>query len=116
MIFYRLCQILIRTCCQQTDVTEVGHVLSKVLNTCDSFVDNSSLFVDNKISIYFGEDKAKSIGFSRDKNLFELNLIYSNNRIKQYGRVEDLVGWRMTMKSLRKINTKLQFFLSKISF
>ena len=69
-----------------------------------------SLFVDNKVSIHFGEDKTKSIRFSREKNLFELNLIYNNNRIKQYGMVEDLVGWRMAMKSLRKINTKLQFF------
>ena len=69
-----------------------------------------SLFVDNKVSIHFGEDKTKSIRFSREKNLFELNLIYNNNRIKQYGMVEDLVGWRMTMKSLRKINTKLKFF------
>ena len=69
-----------------------------------------SLFVDNKVSVHFGEDKTKSIRFSRERNLFELNLTYNNNRIKQYGTVEDLVGWRMTMKSLRKINTKLQFF------
>ena len=69
-----------------------------------------SLFVDNKVSIHFGEDKTKSIGFSRERNLFELNLIYNNNRIKLYGMVEDLVGWRMAMKSLRKINTKSQFF------
>ena len=75
-----------------------------------------SLFVDNKVSIHFGEDKTKSIRFSREKNLFELNLIYNNNRIKQYGMVEDLVGWRTTMKSLRKINTKLQFFLNKMNF
>ena len=60
------------------------------------------LFVDNKVSIHFGEDKTKSIRFSREKDLFELNLIYNNNRIKQYGIVEDLVGWRMAMKSLRK--------------
>ena len=74
------------------------------------------LFVDNKVSIHFGEDKTKSIRFSREKDLSELNLIYNNNRIKQYGMVEDLVGWRMTMKSLRKINTKLQFFLNKMNF
>ena len=74
------------------------------------------LFVDNKVSIHFGEDKTKSIRFSREKDLSELNLIYNNNRIKQYGMVEDLVGWRLTMKSLRKINTKLQFFLNKMNF
>ena len=74
------------------------------------------LFVDNKVSIHFGEDKTKSIRFSREKDLSELNLIYNNNRIKQYGMVEDLVGWRLTMKSLRKIDTKLQFFLNKMNF
>ena len=46
-------------------------------------------FVDNKLSVYFGEDKAKCIHFSRDKNLPELN-IYNNNRIKQYRMVEYL--------------------------
>ena len=30
--------------------------------------------VDNKLSIYFGEDKTKYIPFSRDKNLPELNI------------------------------------------
>ena len=51
-----------------------------------------SLFVDNKVSIHFGEDKTKSIRFSREKDLFEINLIYNSNRIKRYGMVEDLVG------------------------
>ena len=51
-----------------------------------------SLFVDNKVSIHFGEDKTKSIRFSREKDLFEINLIYNNNRIKRYGMVEDVVG------------------------
>ena len=69
-----------------------------------------SLFVNNKVSIHFGEDKTKSIRFSREKNLFELNLIYNNNRIKQYGMVEDLVGWRMAMKSLRKSIQSYNFF------
>ena len=50
-------------------------------------------------------------------NLLELNITYDNNRIKQYHMVEDLgccfdaylSGESMAMKSLRKINTKLQF-------
>ena len=69
-----------------------------------------SLFVDNKVSVHFGEDKTKSIRFSRERNLFELNLTYNNNRIKQYGMVEDLVGWRMAMKSLRKSIQSYNFF------
>ena len=47
-------------------------------------------FVDNKLSVYFGEDKTKCIHFSRDKNLPELKIIYNNNRIKQYRMVEYL--------------------------
>ena len=46
--------------------------------------------VDNKLSIYFGEDKTKYIPFSRDKNLPELNITYNNNRIKQHRMVEYL--------------------------
>ena len=47
-------------------------------------------FVDDKLSILFGEDKTKCVLFSRDKNLPELNLIYNNIRIKQYRMVEHL--------------------------
>ena len=74
-------------------------------------------FVDNKLSIRFGEDKRKCILFSRDKNLAELNITYNKNRIKQYRMVEylgccleaNLSRESTAMKSLRKINTKLQF-------
>ena len=79
-------------------------------NVCD-------WFVDNMLSNHFGEDKTKCILFSRDKNLPELNITYNNNRIKQYRVVEylgccldaNLSRKSMAMKSLRKINTKLQF-------
>ena len=54
---------------------------------------------------------------SRDKNLPELNITYNNNRIKQNCMVEylgccleaNLNGESTAMKSLWKINTKLQF-------
>ena len=97
--------------CQHKDVTEIENVLYKEFaNVCD-------WFVDNKLTIHFGEDKTKRILFSRDKNLPEVNITYSNNRIKQYRMVEYL-GFcldtnsgeeSMAMKSVRKINTKLQF-------
>ena len=62
--------------CQHKDVTEIENVLNKEFaNICD-------WFVDNKLSIHFGEDKAKCILFIRDKNLPELNITYNNNRIK----------------------------------
>ena len=44
-------------------------------------------FVDNKLSIYFGEDKTKSILFaskSKIKKLQRLEIIYNNIRIKQH--------------------------------
>ena len=79
-------------------------------------------FVHNKLSIHFGEDKTKWILFSRDKNLPDLNITYNNNRIKQYHMAEylgycldaNLTGESMTMKSLRNINTKLQFLYKQI--
>ena len=86
-------------------------------NVCD-------WFVDNKLSIHFGEEKTKYILFSRRKNIPELKIIYNNNTIKQYCMVKylgccldaNLSGKSMTMKSLRKFNTKLQFYIDKMSF
>ena len=67
--------------------------------------------------ILVGQNKTKCILFSRDKNLRELNITYDNRRIKQYHITEypgccldaKLNGESMAMKSLTKINTKLQF-------
>ena len=80
------------------------------MNLCD-------WFVDNKLSILFDEGKTKCILFSWNKTLLELNIVYNNNRIKQYCMVEylgccldaNLNGESMAMKSIRKINTKLHF-------
>ena len=81
-------------------------------------------FNDNNLSIHFGEDKTKCILSSRDENLAELNKTYNNDRIKQYQIVEylgccldaNLSGESMAMKSLRKINTKLQFLYRQNEF
>ena len=126
MIFHSLCQILIylsandtNIFCQHKDVTEIENVLiGEFANACDQFVDNKM------ISYHFGEDKTKCILFSRDKNLPELNIPYNNNGIKQYRMVEylgccldsNLSGESMSMKSLRKINTELQFSINRMSF
>ena len=53
----------------------------------------------------------------RKKNLPELNMTYNNNKIKQFHLIEyfgcyldaNLNGESMAMKSLKKINAKLQF-------
>ena len=70
--------------CQHKDVTEIENVFNK------EFANVCHWFVDNKLSIHFGEDKTKCILFSRDRNLTELNITCNNNRIKQYRIVEYL--------------------------
>ena len=62
--------------------------------------------------------------FSVKKKLPELHITYENNRIKQFQIVEylgcyldaNLCGESMAMKSLKKINEKLQFFYRKNEF
>ena len=97
--------------CKHKYVTEIENVLNK------EFVNVCHWFVDNKLSIHFGIDRTKCILFSKDKNLPGLNITYSDNRINQYRMIEclgccldaNLSGKSMVMKSLRKINIKLQF-------
>ena len=50
-------------------------------------------FVDNKISMHFGEDKTKSILFTSKRNLKlveELDIRYKAIKIKQHKHVNDL--------------------------
>ena len=79
MIFRRLCQILIRTRKQTTQVSLVN-IRTKIENVFNKeFANVCDWFVDDKLSIYFGEDKTRYILFSSDKNLPELNITYNNN-------------------------------------
>ena len=79
MIFRRLCQILIRTSKQTTQVSLVN-IRTKIENVFNKeFANVRDWFVDDKLSIYFGEDKTRYILFSSDKNLPELNITYNNN-------------------------------------
>ena len=59
--------------------TQVSFVNIRALRKSTSvlnkeFVNVCDWFVDHKLSVCFGEDKAKCILFSRDKNLPELNI------------------------------------------
>ena len=69
---------------QHKDIHEIEVVLNKNFSTlCD-------WFVDNKLSIHFGEDKKKSILFRskhRLKNSKPLNIQYKDINIKQYSKV-----------------------------
>ena len=69
---------------QHKDITEIELVLNRNFSMlCD-------WFVDNKLSIHFGEDKTKSILFCskrKIKNSKPLNIKYNDIEIKQYSKV-----------------------------
>ena len=77
-------------------------------------------FLDNKLSIHFGEDKTKSILFStknRKRKIGTLDIQYGDVKIKQYSKVtylgceldESLSGEAMALKVINKINGRLKF-------
>ena len=77
-------------------------------------------FVDNKLSIHFGEDKTKSILFSsksKIKKVSPLNVQYKGKKVKQYSKVTCLgcifdktfFGESMATHSINKINSRLKF-------
>ena len=93
------------------------HLNRDFANICD-------WFVDNKLSIHFGEDKTKSILFTtknKNKSVGNLNIKYNNINIKQYSRVtylgcildETLSGESMALHVLNKLNTRLKFLCRK---
>ena len=69
---------------QHKDVVQIEKRLNEDFeNLCD-------WFVDNKLSIHFGEDKTKSILFAskrRAKNIRQLNIKYKAINIKQHSEV-----------------------------
>ena len=69
---------------QHKGVEEIEKVLS---NDCANICD---WFVDNKLSIHFGEDKIKSILCASQrniKNIKNLNIKYKDIEIKQHSQV-----------------------------
>ena len=96
--------------------------IEKQLN--EGFAHICDWFVDNKLSIHFGEDKTKSILFaskSKIKKLKKLEIIYNNIRIKQHSRVtylgcileETMSGESMAHKVISKVNVRLKFLHRK---
>ena len=101
------------------------NTIEEQLNT-----DFSSLcdwFVDNKLSVHFGEEKTKSISFGTRqqlKNQRDLDLRYGDIEIKQHSKVtylgcildNDLSGESMATKVLRLVNNRLKFLYRKQKF
>ena len=100
-------------------------MIEEQLNT-----DLSSLcdwFIDNKLSVHFGEEKTKSILFGNKrqlKNQRDLVLGYENIEIKQYSKVtylgcildNDLSGESIATKVLSLVNSRLKFLYREQKF
>ena len=75
-----------------------------------------NVFIDNKLSIHFGEDKTKSILFSKARSYMEINISYADHYIKIHETLQHLdcqldsklSGESMASKVPKKINTKLK--------
>ena len=103
---------------QHKDIERIKEELTKNFsNICD-------WFVDNKLSIHFGEDKTKSILFStknRKRKIRTLGIQYGYVKIKQYSKVtylgceldDSLSGEAMALKVINKINGRLKFMYRK---
>ena len=89
----------------------------------------SEWFIDNKLSIHFGEDKTKSILFTRSKTPEKLNISFHDHSIRlntlvYYNCVEylgcfldyDLNGETLARKILKKIKDKLRFLYRQADF
>ena len=67
---------------------EVVKKIENVLNK--EFSSLCQWFMDNKLSIHFGEDETKSILFSKTRGLREINIFFAGHSIKQHETVEHL--------------------------
>ena len=103
---------------QHKDLERIKEELTKNFsNICD-------WFMDNKLSIHFGEDKTKSVLFStqnRKRKFGTLDILYGDVKIKQNSKVtylgceldESLSGEAMALKVINTINSRLKFMCRK---
>ena len=106
---------------QGKDVIEI----EKQLN--GDFTNICEWFVDNRLSIHFGEEKIKSILFAskrKIKKVPKLKISYKNIQIKQHSKVtylgcildETMSGESMNLKVINKVNSRLKFLHRKNKF
>ena len=106
---------------QRNDVIEI----KKQLN--GDFTDICEWFVDNRLSIHFGEKKTKFILFASKRKiemLPKLTINYKNKQIKQNPKVtylgcildETVLVESMALKVVIKINSRLKFLHRKNKF
>ena len=81
-------------------------------------------FVDNRLSVHFGEDKTESILFSpkhRSTSVGQIDISYKDIKVKQYSKVtylgcvldECLTGESMAIQVCTKVTSKLKFLYRK---
>ena len=107
--------------CQHKDINKIENQLNEDFsNICD-------WFLDNKLSIHFGEDKTKSILFAskfKRKNIKKLHIKYGVIQINQHSKVkylgclldETMSGEATALNVVNKTNNKLKFLYHKNSF
>ena len=99
---------------QGKDVIEIEKLLNK------DFTNICEWFVDNRLSIHFGDDKTKSILFAskrKIKRVPKLKIKYKNIQIKQHSKVtylgcildEKMSGESIALQVISKINSRLKF-------
>ena len=69
---------------QHRDIQKIENVLNKEFSSLCEW------FIDNKLSIHFGEDKTKAILFTRNKTEAKLYICFQDHSNKQYNCVEYL--------------------------
>ena len=106
---------------QHNDIKEIEIQLNKKFSLI------SNWFVDNKLSIHFGEDETKSILFSskrKVKKASSLNVQYKDIKIKQYVKVtylgcildETISGESMATHVINRVNSRLRFLYRQNKF
>ena len=103
------------------------HVIEIEEQLNEDFTNICERFVDNRVSIHFGEYKSKSILFAskhKIKRVPKLKINYKNTQIKQHSKVtylgcildETMSGESMALKVINKINSRLKFLHRKNKF
>ena len=106
---------------QHKDVTKIEKHLD------NDFIDLCEWFLDNKLSIRFGEDKTKSIRFGSKRKLRKvgkLNITYQGIDIKQNSQItylgcildETMSGEPMAYKTIKKINSRPKYLFRRKYF
>ena len=106
----------------------MGKDIQKIEEQLNSdFTSLCEWFIDNKLSVHFGEEKTKSILFGTKRQLKDqrdLNLKYGDIEIKQHSRVtylgcildNILSGEHMAAKVLNTVHNRLKFLYHKQKF